>query len=145
MRVRTSAEGDLAGDGKDWQETSDRFDPLDPSARCVAQLAPPLSIPAAPAATALGAHEEVAPRARVSMEELLPQLVKRIAWATHNDRRCGSVQLELGAGRHAGTTITVHSDDGRVRVEIDGTEASDLRSRIRTRLERHGLHVESVT
>ena len=88
-------------------------------------------------------QEDVAPRARVSMEELVPQLVKRIAWA--GDRRRGSVQLELGAGPHAGTMVTVHSDDGRVRVELAGTGADALRERIRTRLERHGLDVESVT
>ena len=77
------------------------------------------------------------------MEELLPQLVKRIAWA--GDRRRGSVQLELGAGRHAGTVVTVHADDGRVRVELDGANADELRSKIRARLERQGLAVESVT
>ncbi|HVJ89642.1 MAG TPA: hypothetical protein VM580_07540 [Labilithrix sp.] len=56
-----------------------------------------------------------------------------------------SVQLELGAGRHAGTTVTVHSEDGRVRVEIKGADAHDLRARRRTRLERQRIEVESVT
>ncbi|MDF2697361.1 MAG: hypothetical protein K0S65_5744 [Labilithrix sp.] len=132
--------GDLADD------KSERFDPLDPATRRAAQLAPPQLTPTvAPAAQIhpVAGHEEIAPRARVSMEELLPQLVKRIAWA--GDRRRGSVQLELGAGQHAGTTITVHADDGRVRVEVDGAGANELRSRIRTRLERHGLDVASVT
>lgn len=77
------------------------------------------------------------------MEELLPQLVRRIAWAG-NGRR-GSVQMELGAGPHAGTTITVHADDGRIRVELQGAGADALRSRIATRLEGRGLDVESVT
>ncbi|MBX3208843.1 MAG: hypothetical protein KF764_27680 [Labilithrix sp.] len=119
------------------------FDPLDPAARQAAQLAPPQATPPAQDAPAAAAAEEIAPRARVSMEELLPQLVKRIAWA--GDRRRGSVQLELGAGRHAGTTVTVHADAGRVRVELDGVGADALRERIRTRLERHGLDVESVS
>lgn len=108
---------------------------IDPAARRVAQLAPPMAI--APTTS------EMPSRARVSMESLLPQLVKRIAWA--GDRRRGSVQLELGAGDHAGTIITVHADDGRVRVELDGDGASELRARIQARLERHGLQVESVT
>ena len=118
------------------------FDPLDPAARQAAQLAPPAAA-AAPQPVAVAVQEEIAPRARVSMEELLPQLVKRIAWA--GDRRRGSVQLELGAGRHAGTTVTVHADAGRVRVELDGVGADALRERIRARLARQGLDVESVT
>lgn len=76
------------------------------------------------------------------MEELLPQLVRRIAWA--GDGRRGSVQLELGAGRHEGTVVTVHADDGRVRVELDGAHVDELRSRIKARLERRGLSVEGV-
>ena len=75
------------------------------------------------------------------MEELLPQLVRRIAWA--GDRRRGTVQLELGAGPHAGTTITVHAEEGRVRVELEGP-AGELRERILARLARHGLDVECV-
>ena len=129
-----------------FDERADKpeLDPLDPEMRRAAQLAPPqLAPPAQTTAAAPLGQEDVAPRARVSMEELLPQLVKRIAWA--GDRRRRSVQLELGAGRHAGTVVTVHSDDGRVRVELAGTGADELRERIRRRLERNGLDVESVT
>ena len=125
------------------RELRDRFDPLDPATRQAAQLAPPSNVAVAPPDALQQAGAEIAPRARVSMEELLPQLVKRIAWA--GDRRRGSVQLELGAGRHAGTVVTVHAEDGRVRVELDGGNADELRSKIRTRLERQGLVVESVT
>ena len=125
------------------REGSERFDPLDPATRQAAQLAPPSGVAAAPLDAVRPADAEIAPRARVSMEELLPQLVKRIAWA--GDRRRGSVQLELGAGRHAGTVVTVHAEDGRVRVELDGGSADELRSKIRARLERQGLAVESVT
>jgi hypothetical protein len=120
-----------------------RFDPLDPATRQAAQLGPPMASSAAPQAT-VHPTEEIAPRARVSMEELLPQLVKRIAWA--GDRRRGTVQLELGAGRHAGTTVTVHADGGRVRVELHGAgDVEELRSRIDARLKRQGLDIESVT
>ncbi len=117
------------------------FDPLDPASRRMAQIAPPMAI-APPAAT----NNDVSARARVSMEDLLPQLVRRIAWA--GDRRKGTVQLEIGAGRHEGTTVTVHADDGRVRVELHGRDPSateDLRQRLDARLRRHGLDVESVT
>jgi hypothetical protein len=124
----------------DRDEPAKRFDPLDPATRHAAQLGLPVSSTPAP----LAVTEEIAPRARVSMEELLPQLVKRIAWA--GDRRRGTVQLELGAGRHAGTTVTVHADGGRVRIELQGKgDVEELRSRIDARLRRHGLDVESVT
>jgi hypothetical protein len=125
----------------DGRENKRGFDPLDPAARQAAQLAPLLPTnPNAPLPTDPSA---IAPRARVSMEELLPQLVRRIAWA--GDRRKGTVQMELGAGRHAGTVVTVHADDGRVRVELQGADVEELRSRIDARLARRGIQVESVT
>jgi hypothetical protein len=123
-------------------------DALDPAARRAAQLAPPpvftdsLGVPPQMHIAAADLEASV-PRARVSMEELLPQLVRRIAWA--GDRRKGTVQLELGAGAHSGTVITVHADGGRVRVEIDGAgDLSALRSRIDARLAKSGLAVEGV-
>ena len=94
-------------------------------------------------ATSVAANEGV--RAR-SLEELLPALVRRIAWA--GDRHKGTVRLELGAGVHAGTTVTVHADGGRVRVELGGAEGPDLdglRARIDARLRGHGFDVESVS
>jgi hypothetical protein len=84
-------------------------------------------------------------RAR-SLEELLPALVRKIAWA--GDRNKGTVRLELGAGAYAGTTVTVHADGGRVRVELGGSEGPDLdrlRTRLDARLRGHGLDVDSVT
>jgi hypothetical protein len=114
---------------------------LDPSARQVAQMAPPVGVVIEGAAAAAG--EPV--RAR-SLEELLPALVRRIAWA--GDRKKGTVRLELGAGAYAGTTVVVHAEDGRVRVEIGGSEGPELdrlRARLDARLRGHGLDVESVT
>ena len=110
-------------------------DPLDPETRRFAQMGPPAFTPAT-APPPVQADAEVAPRARVSMEELLPQLVKRIAWA--GDKRRGSVQMELGAGPHAGTVVTVHAVDGRVRVELSGDDSGALRRR----LEEKGFTVE---
>ena len=109
---------------------ADAADPLDPETRRYAQLAPPAFAHAAPV-TAATSVDDVAPRARVSMEELLPQLVKRIAWA--GDKRRGSVQMELGSGPHAGTVVTVHADDGNVRVELHGDDTGALRRRLEDR------------
>jgi hypothetical protein len=77
------------------------------------------------------------------MEELLPQLVRRIAWA--GDRRRASAQLELGGTVHAGTVVTVHADHGRVRVELDGPGAEGLRERIGERLRARGIDLESIS
>ncbi len=133
------AEGAVAGAKR---EVNEERDALDPSARHAAHLAPPVTTTPIEA-TWVVAHEVV--RAR-SLEELLPALVRRIAWA--GDRHRGTVRLELGAGVHAGTTVTVHADGGRVRVELGGAEGPDLdglRARLDARLRGHGLDVESVT
>ena len=123
---------------------ADDLDPLDPAARHAAHLAPPVtSSTRVTEASSAAANEPV--RAR-SLEELLPALVRRIAWA--GDRHKGTVRLELGAGAYAGTTVTVHADAGRVRVELGGCEGPELdrlRARLDARLRRHGLDVESVT
>jgi hypothetical protein len=110
---------------------------LDPAVRQAAQLGPPQAALAA---------EPSAQGSRVpaSLEELLPRLVKRVAWA--GDKRRGTMVLELGAGRHAGTTIAVHAEEGRLRIEVGGSpDAEELRARIGARLRRQGLDVESVT
>jgi hypothetical protein len=140
--------GELDGDAEPEALASkgDRaeIDWLDPSARHAAQLAPPALGPGGiEAANAASANEPL--RAR-SLEELIPALVRRIAWA--GDRHRGTVRLELGAGAYAGTTVTVHADGGRVRVEIGGREGPELdrlRTRLDARLRGHGLDVESVT
>ncbi|HVH44614.1 MAG TPA: hypothetical protein VM925_19805 [Labilithrix sp.] len=119
------------------------FDPLDPTSRWTAQLAPPGLTMSSIEPAASSTSTEIAPHARVSMEELVPQLVKRIAWA--GDRKRGTVHLELGAGPHAGTIVTVFSDAGRVRVELQGASADALRPRIEARLRQRGLDVESVS
>lgn len=138
-------DGDAAGEtAKDAapKTRDDMSDWLDPAARHAASLAPPLT--SAPAQVE-PASAETAMRAR-SLEELLPALVRRIAWA--GDRHRGTVRLELGAGAFAGTTVVVHADAGRVRVEIGGREGPDLdrlRARLDARLRGQGLDVESVT
>lgn len=119
--------------------TPDAIDALDTTARRTALLAPPQLI--APATPTTEPTTAVAARSVASLEELLPQLVKRIAWA--GDRRKASLQLELAdASPHAGSTVTVHAEEGRVRVEVDGHDADALRERVLARLARRGISVE---
>jgi hypothetical protein len=84
-------------------------------------------------------------RARTSLEDLLPALVRRIAWS--GDARRGTVRLELGAGALAGATVLIHAEDGRLRVHLRapaGVDAEAWRSRIEARLARRGLAVDHV-
>ncbi len=85
------------------------------------------------------------PPAFASLEELLPALVRKIAWS--GDGRRGSVRLELGAGALSGATLLVHADGGQVRVALQAppvTDLEDWRARIAGRLAAKGLDVLGV-
>ena len=116
-------------------------DELDPSARQAAQLAPPMMVGPRQESSA----SPPATNARVSLEDLVPQLVKKIAWS--GDAHRGTVRMELGAGELAGATLTVSAEHGRVSVRVDappGTDTSAWRERLSSRLEAKGLRLESV-
>lgn len=84
-------------------------------------------------------------RAVASLEDLLPALVRRIAWSGDGQR--GSVRLELGAGELAGATLLVHADAGRVSVQMDvppGVDAAAWEQRLRARLAARGLPTDTV-
>jgi hypothetical protein len=83
--------------------------------------------------------------ARASLEDLLPAIVRRIAFS--GDGRNGSVRLEFGAGALSGGTLVVHADDGHVRVELDapaGEDTAAWRERIESRLQGLGIAVDDV-
>jgi len=129
--------------GDDRRPRDARPDPLDPATRHAAQLLPPLLPPAPSTTVAPPATTDV--HARASLEAILPELVRRIAWA--GDGRRGSVRLELGGGALAGGTVMVHADGGRVRVELDapaGVDVDAWRGRLHERLARRGVDVEEV-
>jgi hypothetical protein len=126
-------------------------DPLDPMNRRAYELGAPTAVgqPAPQQHIAVEASRDAggAPevRARASLEELLPALVRRIAWAGNGAK--GSVRMELGRGALAGATVLVHAEQGRVRVEVSApgdADASEWRRRIDARLRERGLDVESV-
>lgn len=144
VNPREPKEGETRDPRDDGRGASEPPEPpeamLDPTVRHLAALAPPPNVaPLAAVADAPATH------ARLSLEELMPLLVKRIAWS--GDRHQGSVRLEIGAGAYAGATVIVHTDTAsRVRVEVGGHGDLDgLRARLDSRLRRHGLDVESVT
>jgi hypothetical protein len=115
---------------------------LDPVARQAALLAPPQTMTITSASRESTAAQT---NARVSLEELVPQLVKKIAWS--GDAQRGMVRMELGAGDLAGGTLTVSAENGRVSVHIaapPGTDANEWKSRIANRLEARGIAVDTV-
>jgi hypothetical protein len=117
-------------------------DDLDPVARQAAQLAPPQTTMMAPLEREAAAAQT---NARVSLEELVPQLVKKIAWS--GDAQRGMVRMELGAGDLAGGTLTVSAENGRVSVHVaapPGTDANEWKTRIANRLEARGIAIDTV-
>jgi hypothetical protein len=138
--ARDCLEADAAALGPDPRGTE--VDLLLPANRHLAQLAPPAC---AHAATTAGAEDPHARGAR-SLEELVPELVRRIAWS--GDGKRGAVRLELGAGAYAGASVIVHADGPRVRVELGGLPEGDLarlRERLDARLRAQGLDLEGIT
>jgi|GEM_PF-1970264 len=133
----------------------DRGDPLDRLARHHASLGPPGALfsvhapllqtpPMQPAATPPG-EAPVARAAAASLEDLLPALVRRVAWSGDGHR--GTMRLELGAGELAGATLLVHAEGGRVRVELavpPGVSAGHWQERIRERLQARNIPTDSV-
>jgi hypothetical protein len=117
-------------------------DPLDPGSRQAALLAPPPVLNAGPTEAA---DAPAATRASTSLEDLLPALVRKVAWS--GDGRRGTVRLELGSGGMAGAEVVVESDEGRVRVQLrapGGVDGEAWRRRVSLRLAARGLQVEDV-
>jgi hypothetical protein len=128
---------------------------LDAAARHLAHLGPPaapasgLEAPIQPLTTTLLTQIAPAPSVAAgpgpssSLEEILPGLVRKIAWS--GDARRGAVRIELGAGALAGATLLVASDGGRVQVTLSARSDVELepwRERIAARLADRGLDAD---
>jgi hypothetical protein len=122
-----------------------REDPADPHVRRAAQLGPPPGLAQGEIVSQAAMPPPVSGPARASLEDLLPALVRRVAWS--GDGRRGTVRLELGSGALAGAELVVHADEGRVRVQLHGPPGVDLkpmRERIAARLAARGLSLDDV-
>jgi len=119
-------------------------DALDAVARQVAQFGPP-ALPQAmaqPPPVPLPISAAQAP-VRTSVEDLLPGLVRRVAWS--GDGRRGTIRLEIGAGALEGATLLVQTDDQRVSIHLNapsGVDVHEWRARIGRRLAAKGLSVD---
>jgi hypothetical protein len=108
-------------------------------------IPPPVITPPPFAPRATDPQLAASARAASSLEDLLPALVRRIAWSGDGQR--GSVRLELGAGELAGAILVVHADAGRVSIQMDvppGTDAVRWENRFRERLAARGLPTDAV-
>jgi hypothetical protein len=122
-----------------------RDDPADPRVRQAAQLGPPPGLAQGEIVSMATIPPPAGGPARVSLEDLLPALVRRVAWS--GDGRRGTVRLELGSGALAGAELVVHADEGRVRVQLRapaGVDLGPLRERIAARLAARGVALDEL-
>jgi hypothetical protein len=125
---------------------------LEASARHAAHLAPPQGaqsdlLPQTPPPAPASSPPRPSAAAPPSLEELLPELVRKIAWSGDSHR--GAVRLEVGAGALAGAILLVQAEGGRVHVKLSApgvchAETEAWRARIEARLAERGLDVEAV-
>jgi hypothetical protein len=157
LRPAQGPQGGQTPNGPESRDDAARDDgPLDPLARHHASLRPhgalfsspptPPQGPETPApAFAPPPTDATVQRAAASLEDLLPALVRRVAWS--GDGRRGTMRLELGAGDLAGSTLLVHAEGGRVRVRLEvppGIDAHGWQERIEQRLQSRGIPTDAV-
>jgi hypothetical protein len=160
MAVPRAAQGLPGGQppsGPGAQDDASRDEgPLDPLARHHASLRPHEALFSGQPSPAPGMEtttpaltppptDATMQRAAASLEDLLPALVRRVAWS--GDGRRGTMRLELGAGALAGSTLLVHADGGRVRVRLEvppGVDAHGWQERIERRLQARGIPTDAV-
>jgi hypothetical protein len=135
-------EEDAREGGVKTKRRSAEEQPLDPMLTQSTLWSPPATSTISPAT---GPAAPIEAQTRTSLEDLLPALVRRIAWS--GDSRRGTMRLELAAGALAGATLVVHADEGKVRVQLQAPEGVDpaaWRARIEGRLAAKGINVEGV-
>jgi hypothetical protein len=137
-------EGDHRGAGRRRCGADNQGDPLDPMTRvCAAGFV--LAPSASPVEAAEKGRESVAAGARVSLEQVVGHLVRRIGWS--GDARSGVARIEVGSGELSGATLIVHAEGKQVEIALElpsGVDASSWRERILERLQARGIEVASV-
>lgn len=89
------------------------------------------------------AQQHVANVARhASVEELAPQLLRKMAWS--GDGKRGAARLELGGGSLSGAVVMLEADGHDVALSVEGltaSEESSLRSRLSEGLSARGFRL----
>lgn len=136
--------GERGKRGRRHDEEERRTAAVDPTDPMLRTLATPLDR-VATAATSAPAADPFAATARVSLEQVMQRLVRKIAWS--GDARAGTARIELGAGALDGATLLLQADGGEVRVSLEvpaGVDAGAWRERLGKRLAARGLRVASL-
>jgi hypothetical protein len=114
------------------------LDASDPTwAHRTALMAPPLHDVQADAR----AHVDTVAR-HASVEELAPQLLRKMAWS--GDGKRGAARLELGSGTLSGAVVTLEADGREVALAVEGltaSEESSLRERLAEGLSARGFRL----
>ena len=129
---------DGASHRRAWPEAAEREPASRDGMRMVTATTGPVGSGDAPTAAPDGAR-------RVWVEDLLPRLVRKVAWSSN--ARGGCARLELGAGSLAGAVVLVQADELGVRVRLTAPPGVDLgpwRDRIAARLAAQGVDDDDV-
>jgi hypothetical protein len=97
------------------------------------------------ASTVEAGSASVARGAAGSIETLLPEFVRRIAWSS--DRRNGAVDLELGKGALEGARLLLTTAGTSVRARLEappGVDGDAWAERIRNRFHARGIALEAI-
>jgi hypothetical protein len=146
---RAGAQKDRAGEDRE-RGLPPGFDPLDPMTRALLcegsqRFAFERATAAAPAPSQASPPDTASLAARVSLEHVMSRFVRRVAWS--GDAHTGTARLEFGAGALSGATLTIHSDQGAVRVALElppGVDGAEWRERIARRLGARGLQIAAL-
>ncbi len=149
-RVRRAAdEKDAVREDREGAQRPE-LDPLDPMTRALfcdgsQRFAFERVAASAPAPGQGSAPDTASLAARVSLEHVMSRFVRRVAWS--GDANTGTARLEFGAGALSGATLTIHSDQGAVRVALElppGVDGAEWRERIARRLGARGLQIAAL-
>ena len=129
--------GDGQRESKAKDDPRSELDAGDPTwAHRTALMAPPPTH-----VQAAAQHVESVAR-HASLEELAPQLLRKMAWS--GDGKRGAARLELGTGSLSGAVVTLEADGREVALSVEGltaSEESSLRSRLSEGLSARGFRL----
>ncbi|MCL2825196.1 MAG: hypothetical protein FWD57_14495, partial [Polyangiaceae bacterium] len=141
-KPKQPSEEDMGKDtGTDIDRDTDIDTSLDPLTR---QMAIPFGIGAhaiTPNQTE-GIQQRIELARSLTLEQMLPSIVRKAAWSISPDRSAATLHLEIGNGAFEGTTVLIRADHGTVHIELNappGIDMDEWKNRLRLRIACQGL------